>query len=197
MAPNEMDFGTRLAFGFMVGMALVALHKLLRLLLDGSTVDRWTRVEAQLEALSITLPPKRLSSDLRMVWARYSYSLGGVTYQGRSISVLDLPPFPLNQYRASIYQPLEEIFKTTKRVHASVDPARPSRAVLLETPMGWYEAGALFIVVSVPGLFYWLDVFTLPGTILATIGAIGAGLYLLVLVFSLKVGLRWPQASVN
>ncbi|HEV2321913.1 MAG TPA: DUF3592 domain-containing protein [Gammaproteobacteria bacterium] len=197
MTAADMDIETQLAFGAVVGIALMALHKLVRLLLDRNATDRWTRVEAQLEDLSITMPPKRMSSDLRLVWARYSYSFGGVSYQGRSVSVLDLLPFPINQYRESVYQPLEEIFKTTKRIHVSVDPVRPSRAVLLEVPMGWYIAGGLFIVVSVPGLFYQLDVFTLPNTILATIGAIGVGLYVSVLVFSLKAGLRWPQASEN
>lgn len=195
MTSADMDIETQIAFGAVVGIALMALHKLVRLLLDRNAVDRWTRVEAQLEDLRITIPPKRMNSDLRLVWARYSYSFGGVTYQGRSISVLDLLPFPINQYRAAIYQPLEEIFKTTKRIHVSVDPARPSRAVLLETPMGWYVSGGLFIVVSVPALFYQLDVFTLPNTILATIGGIGLGVYLSVLVLSFKAGLRWPQPS--
>lgn len=195
MTSADMDIETQIAFGAVVGIALMALHKLVRLLLDRNAVDRWTRVEAQLEDLRITMPPKRMSSDLRVVWARYSYSFGGMTYQGRSISVLDLLPFPINQYRAAVYQPLEEIFKTTKRIHASVDPANPSRAVLLETPMGWYIAGGLFIVVSVPAIFYQLGFFTLPSTVLATTGAIGVGLYLSVLMFSHKVGMRWPRPS--
>lgn len=199
MAPNEMDFGTRLAFGCVAGLALAALHKLLRLLLDGIAVDRWTRVEAQLEELSITMPShrQRMVSSSRIVRARYSYSFGGVSYQGYSVSVLDLLPFPIYVCTASVYQPLEEIFKTTKSIHASVDPAHPSRSVLLDASTGWYQIGALFIVVSVPGLFYQVDVFTLPGTILATIGAIGIAVYLLLLVFSLKVGLRGPQPSGN
>lgn len=190
-----MDFGARLAFGFVAGMALAALHKLLRLLLDGNAVDRWTRVEAQLEDLSITMPGRRMVSSSRIVRARYSYDYGGVSYQGYSVSVLDLLPFPIYMCTASVYQPLEEIFKTTKRIHAWVDPSRPSRSVLLEVQTGWYMVGALFIIVSTPALFYQVDVFTLPGTLLATIGGIGVGLYLLVLVLSYTKGLRWPQPS--
>ena len=197
MTSADMDIETQIAFGAVVGIALMALHKLVRLLLDRNAVDRWTRVEAQLEDLRITMPPKRMNSDLRLVWARYSYSFGGMTYQGRSISILDLLPFPINQYGASVYQPLEEIFKTTKRIHASVDPTRPSRAVLLEASTGWYKAIGLFIVISVPALFYRADVFTLPDAILATIGAIGLGVYLSVLVLSFKAGMRWPRPSEN
>ena len=197
MDASDMDFGTQLAFGFMAAMALAALHKLLCILRDQGAVDRWTRVEAQLEDLRIIMPPRRLTSDLRVVWARYRYAYGGVSYEGYSISVLDLLPFPIYTCTASVYQPLEEIFKTTKSIHASVDPAYPSRSVLLDASTGWYQIGALFIIVSVAGLFYQLDVFTLPGTILATVGAIGVGLYLSLLVFSYKMGLRWPRTALD
>ena len=89
-----------LCFGFMASLVPIFVHKWTRMALDFSSFSRWRPVEATLEELTVEKIGGKgpLVADNRNVKVRFSYYYGSAQFQGDSVAIPDLVPFPLLQY---------------------------------------------------------------------------------------------------
>jgi hypothetical protein len=172
-----------LEFGFLGSMLPIFIHKTIRMALDFGTFRNWRQVEATLDKLDIEKPTARSSfaTDNRNVKVRFSYQYGNAQFQGSSVAVPDLGPFPLLQYSPATYRPLEEIFQSTKRIHAWVDPDRPERAVLMKVSIRPYVLGMLAMAACFAGLSYFVGMMGWSESDLLKIGVAALGIYLILL----------------
>lgn len=181
-----MELKDIVVFGAFASFALVFVHKVIRMTVDFMSFSGWRQVEATLIDLDVKMPPRRLVTDSRVVKVRFTYQYGSAEFQGSSVAIPDLAPFPIQQYAASTYQPLEEIYKTTKRMHAWINPGNPDRAVLREVSIYPYAFCALVMAVCFAGAGYFLDLSSLPRTAILEIGAFATVFYLLWLFLSAR-----------
>ncbi|HEY4126672.1 MAG TPA: DUF3592 domain-containing protein [Gammaproteobacteria bacterium] len=190
-----MDFSIILALASLTALMLLVLHRLLLLVRDQRSFDAWERVEATLDELTIRNPRRHLVADMRIVTVQFTYVFRGTTYHGRCLTIADLPPIPINQYTAAIYTPLQTIYDGNKRIHASVDPARPYRAVLREISLRWYIIYTAFMVICYAGAMSAMGLAGLPSMVRWEIAASAMGIYLILIAALLFCGNRSRSPS--
>lgn len=99
---------------------------------------RWVTAEARVEALDVT---PRAGKYVRMnprVTARYSYTYGGVRYEGTRISVFEVRPRIFNGYDPTSLRLLDESTIVEETVTIKLDPRHPQRSILLDPPVRSY-----------------------------------------------------------
>lgn len=175
-------------FGFVTALIPIFIHKWLRMALDFWSFSGWRPVEATLEALSIEKVGGKgpFRADNRNVKVRFTYLYGNAQFQGNSVAIPDLVPFPLLQYSPRIYAPLQEIFQTTKQIQGWVDPDHPERAVLRAVAPWPYVLGGAAMAVCFTLMGYYLGVMALPKADVPKIGVVALALYLLILYWSYR-----------
>lgn len=183
-----MDWSDILCFGFLAALVLIFVHKWVGMLLDFWSFSRWHEIEATLEDLKIEKVGRNgpLARANRNVKVRFSYRYGNAQFQGDSVAIPDLVPFPIIQYAPGTYQPLDEVYRTTKRMRGWADPDRPDRAVLRDVSPGPYLLGGVAMVICFAGIGYYLGITALPTADLPKIGGTALVIYLAVLYWSYR-----------
>lgn len=173
---------------FLAATPLVFVHKAIRMAVDFWSFSDWRQIEASIDYLDLTKPGGRqaFAAGNRLVKVRFSYHYGNAAFQGSSVAIPDLAPFPITQYSPTTYQPLEAVFQSTKLMHAWVDPNRPERAVLREVSIRPYLLGAVAMTVCFLGIGYYL-IDTVSRRDMGEIGALALIIYLLSLYWSARL----------